>query len=245
MYKQLTILATSVALLGSFAAFAVAKDLDVQAAEDKLRTTLEKVEPKANPNVGDKRQQVDIPNIKGIQHRVPEMNVQGYGTDLDAPVDPRQVAQAFKDKNKLFDVNAAEKADLLVFVSFSMPDASLKRIALETKKTGAAMVLRGFKNDSLKETMKAVEEITALGGQVLIHPDLFTHYNVVEVPTYALARKTANAGTSCEDGFCSEHYALKGDASMEFMLEQFSQFKTSPELTQYAETKLAQLRGYK
>ena len=36
MYKQLTILATSVALLGSFAAFAVAKDLDVQAAEDKL-----------------------------------------------------------------------------------------------------------------------------------------------------------------------------------------------------------------
>ena len=53
MYKQLTILATSVALLGSFAAFAVAKDLDVQAAEDKLRTTLEKVETKANPNVGD------------------------------------------------------------------------------------------------------------------------------------------------------------------------------------------------
>ena len=75
MYKQLTILATSVALLGSFAAFAVAKDLDVQAAEDKLRTTLEKVEPKANPNVGDQRQQVDIPNIKGIQHQVPEMNV--------------------------------------------------------------------------------------------------------------------------------------------------------------------------
>ena len=68
MYKQLTILATSVALLGSFAAFAVAKDLDVQAAEDKLRNTLEKVETKANPNIGDQRQQVEIPNTIGFIH---------------------------------------------------------------------------------------------------------------------------------------------------------------------------------
>ena len=245
MYKQLTVLAVTVALLGSVTAYSVAKDVDVEAAETKLRTTLEKVETPSNPNVGDQRQNIELPDVKGIQHKIPEMNVQGYGTDKDAPVDPRQIAQAFNDQNKIHDINAAEKADLLVFVSFSMPDASLKRIALETKKTGAAMVLRGFKNDSLKATMQAVEEITALGGKVLIHPDLFTHYQIVEVPTYVLAHKNPDAGSSCEDGLCSQSYSLKGDASMEFMLEQFSKFNTIAELNEYAETKLALLRGYK
>ncbi|EPI7791811.1 type-F conjugative transfer system pilin assembly protein TrbC, partial [Neisseria gonorrhoeae] len=118
---------------------------------------------------------------------------------------------------------AAEKADLMVFVSFSMPEASLKRIARETAKAGGVMVIRGFKDDSLKATVKAAEELAALQGDMLIHPELFDHYGITEVPVTVIARNSEDGLDGCavnsELGMCTEHVAVKGDVSLHSALE--------------------------
>lgn len=232
------------ACAGLSAALTFAENLSFDDAEHRIRQTLEKIQLPGNPVVGDVRKQPELPELEGVKHKVPEFF--DYGQDQMMSVDPLVVAQKFEQKNKLYDINEDEKADLLVFVSFSMPDASLKRIAAESKRAGAAMVLRGFKNQSLKATMQAVEELVALGGKVLIHPELFALYDVIEVPTTVLAKKDSNMGTcGPESNQCTSHYNLKGDVSLHYVLEQFSEFKSNPELDSYAETKLAVLKGYK
>ena len=48
---------------------------------------------------------------------------------------------------------------ILVFVSFSMPKASLRALAQEVAKHNAVLVMRGLKGDSFKVTQKAFLEI--------------------------------------------------------------------------------------
>lgn len=54
-------------LLGGLAGVGSAyADADVEAARNRLRTTMGKVTRVKNPNVGDNRQQPEIPDLKGI-----------------------------------------------------------------------------------------------------------------------------------------------------------------------------------
>ena len=46
---------------------------------------------------------------------------------------------------------------LLVFVSFSMPHEALSRLVDQASRSGATLVLRGFVNGSLKETVTRVQ----------------------------------------------------------------------------------------
>ena len=71
--------------------------------------------------------------MEGIKHRVPD--VRDYGNAKKIKADPMSIAQKYRPASQEAR-QAAEKADLLVFVSFSMPEASLKRIAHETAKAG-------------------------------------------------------------------------------------------------------------
>ncbi|ENV7255030.1 type-F conjugative transfer system pilin assembly protein TrbC, partial [Neisseria gonorrhoeae] len=120
-------------LLGGLAGVGSAyADADVEAARNRLRTTMGKVTRVKNPNVGDNRQQPEIPDLKGIKHRVPD--VRDYG-NAKIKADPMSIAQKYRTASQEAR-QAAEKADLMVFVSFSMPEASLKRIARETAKAG-------------------------------------------------------------------------------------------------------------
>lgn len=85
------------------------------------------------------------------------------------------------------------------------------------------MVIRGFKDDSLKATVKAVEELAALQGDMLIHPELFDHYGITEVPVTVIARNSEDGLDGCavnsELGMCTEHVAVKGDVSLHSALE--------------------------
>ena len=61
-------------LLGGLAGVSSAyADADVEAARNRLRTTMGKVTQGQNPNVGDNRQQPEVPELKGIKHRVPDV----------------------------------------------------------------------------------------------------------------------------------------------------------------------------
>lgn len=215
----------------------------VQAAHQRIRQTLDKIGTPNQPNhVPDVRQSVHVPELNGVKHRVPEF--QDYGTQSQLR-DPLKIAQRYQSS---VNQSAVNQTDVLVFVSFSMPEASLKRIAAETARIGGVMVIRGFKDGSLQKTIVASQELAALQGELLIHPELFDHYQIKEVPTTVLAKRADDLSEkSCqsnhETGLCTEHYQVKGDISLHAALAYFADLKQNRELSDIAMNKLTQLRG--
>lgn len=73
--------------------------------------------------------------------------------------------------------------ELMVFVSFSMPKEALERIVAQSEKSGAVLVLRGLKGNSLS---RMGEELAALVGKrnvtAIIHPPAFKQFKVAQVP---------------------------------------------------------------
>ena len=81
--------------------------------------------------------------------------------------------------------NRGEK--ILVFVSFSMPEESLKQLCESLKDhPEVTLVLRGLMEDSLEKTARAIQGIQ---GVFEINPELFERYAVQVVPTFVLLQK--------------------------------------------------------
>ncbi len=80
-----------------------------------------------------------------------------------------------------------EREKILVFVSFSMPSQSLKRLTQECEKHHATLVLRGLKDNSFRKTMIFMKEQKFNHG-VEINPDLFTRYKITKVPVFLLTK---------------------------------------------------------
>lgn len=77
-------------------------------------------------------------------------------------------------------VKTASTDHLLVFVSFSMPDAALKALYEETQKFGGRLIIRGLIEDSFQKTLAKAQDI---GIVVDIDPTLFADYVIHVVPT--------------------------------------------------------------
>jgi len=102
---------------------------------------------------------------------------------------------------------------VLVFASFSMPQATIKHLAMDLKKVGGALVIRGLINNSFKKTAMALQK---LGEGVLLDPTLFEKYNVTSVPTFIIF----------EVDLKDEHPPydrLTGNVSLRFVLEKVAQ----------------------
>ena len=75
-----------------------------------------------------------------------------------------------------------ESTQLVIFVSFSMPEASLKALFKEVEKnTSVRLVLQGLIDDSMEKTAQKIHE---LEGVVDIDPELFEKYRIERVPTF-------------------------------------------------------------
>lgn len=103
---------------------------------------------------------------------------------------------------------AAELGDsgreILVFVSFSMPELSLKELSRNARKYNARMILRGIYKDSFKKTAEKILEIDKKGLSLEIDPKLFKKYGIKKVPTFVLV----------EGG--SEIARLSGNVTLEY-----------------------------
>lgn len=93
-------------------------------------------------------------------------------------------------QSKIFDkehFSGSEKLpDLLVFISFSMPEQSLKQLSEQVKKAKGVLVLRGMYQGSLKKTVNMLYALNKQGVSAIIHPKLFTEYEVTKAPTIIL-----------------------------------------------------------
>lgn len=111
---------------------------------------------------------------------------------------------------------------LLVFVSLSMPPATLQRLLEQAAQAGGVLVVRGLVNGSLRDT---VARMQALIGErqagFQIDPQAFDRFAIGHTPTFVLLRPQAQA-QPCGAGHCvaSENYvAVAGDVSLEYALE--------------------------
>ena len=98
---------------------------------------------------------------------------------------------------------------ILVFVSFSMPKASLRALCQTASKHNAVLVIRGLKGDSFKTTQQAFLEIASesdnpnLDPKAIakntpqdmqgfeVNPELFKTYQIKKVPTFVLVKNQA------------------------------------------------------
>lgn len=207
-------------------------DLNTDQSNERAQNVINKVQPH-EANIPDSKIVPELPG-QGMHIKVPESN------------DPFAVAEMMKSKAqiKTFDPNSAKSAQIAVFVSMSMPAASLKRIALETSKIGGVMVIRGFVNDSMKQTVEAMRPYANLGAEIQINPELFATYGVREVPTFVLAKNTEDKVGCDKEQACSGYLRAEGDASLLSVLESMSNDTKDTALIKLANAKLGQLKGF-
>ncbi|MDI9640425.1 type-F conjugative transfer system pilin assembly protein TrbC [Geitlerinema splendidum] len=112
-------------------------------------------------------------------------------------------------------------AELTLFVSFSLGEKALLNLAHEAKLYGATLVLRGFKNNSYAQTVKALQEIIQETGQgFIIDPELFSLFSVTSVPTYVLSHPFQLHAS--ELTYTPLHDRLQGHVSLHYALGVFA-----------------------
>lgn len=120
----------------------------------------------------------------------------------------------------------AEKAQVYVFASLAMPDASLKALIRDAARAGVPVLLRGFRGGSLAETAKSLRVLLGeeggsepLGG-VLIDPRAFSVFGIDKVPVFVAA---AEAPPLCRGLDCSvgapAHDRVAGNMSLRAALQ--------------------------
>jgi conjugal transfer pilus assembly protein TrbC len=116
-------------------------------------------------------------------------------------------------------------APLRIFITLDMPRASLQLLTDQASRAGAALVLRGLKGQSMRETLRIV---TALIGDRavawVIDPQAFARYGIDKAPTFLLTLGTEN--TPDTQGGCTNacatpaHFvSVAGDVSLDYALE--------------------------
>lgn len=105
------------------------------------------------------------------------------------------------------------KDGILIFVSFSMPKASLMELNNQAQKYNAILVMRGIYKNSFRGMRKKILEISPDGLSINIDPKAFEKYDVKQVPTFVLV----------EDD--KEINRLSGNVSLRYAYEKLSEGK--------------------
>ena len=108
---------------------------------------------------------------------------------------------------------------VLVFVSFSMPLQSLKQWIISAHQAQATLVLRGLVNNSFKQTIHAVHQLTQKGiGGISINPIAFDAFAIHKVPAVVVIDQSL----SLKEGFQvpkKDFDVMFGDVSLRFALK--------------------------
>ncbi|RTL56530.1 MAG: type-F conjugative transfer system pilin assembly protein TrbC [Rhodocyclaceae bacterium] len=111
---------------------------------------------------------------------------------------------------------------LLVFVSLTMPEATLQRLLDQAARVRAPVLIRGLARNSLRETAVQVQAlIGSRSAAVRIDPQAFDRFAISRVPSFVLLkdgkRPAACAGNRC----AAEEVFVKaaGDVSLDYALE--------------------------
>jgi conjugal transfer pilus assembly protein TrbC len=172
------------------------------------------------------------PSLSGAPNVFPNIP-----TPAPGQVDIEALAKRYESK-----AIARKSDDLMIFASFSMPAESLRRLVASAHRVGGAVVLRGFKNNSYKDTAKAIHDLGEQGGNVLVNPNAFDKYKVSAVPTVVLTKPDAIDQLDADGCALPNTYAaVSGDVTLDYALDELA--RRAPEFEPLASRYLRQLRG--
>ena len=130
----------------------------------------------------------------------------------------------------------------LVFVSFSMPDVSLKQLLRDAGKVGGQLFLNGLVDDDLKATSRRLLTVQGIDPEadelpddvgkadvagMGIDPTLFERLQIQHVPTFVLPLEPVQACAEGQGCPPFRHIRVSGDVSLAYALDKFA-----PELEQ-------------
>jgi len=156
---------------------------------------------------------------------VPTPNVEALPQPLSrTPIDLEALARGYASQADAMTQaqGLATGPGLLVFVSLSMPRPTLQRLVGQAARAKASIVLRGFANGSLRDTVAQVQGlIGARQVAVQIDPLAFDRFAVTRVPTFVLVRNGTRP-VACASGSCApadSFLRTSGDVSLDYALE--------------------------
>ena len=165
--------------------------------------------------------------------------------------------RARQDVTKLLDQAQGKPLDpmgqksgpqLYVFVSFSMPEVTLKRLLTQASRIDASLILRGLIDDDMGKTKTRIAQLleadenglTRIKGGFAIDPTLFERFDIQQAPTFVL---TDSPAPRCTDAGCDDvSYArLSGDTTLEYALQTMQ--REAPAMKASATELLSRIRG--
>ena len=178
---------------------------------------------------------------------VPTPNVEALPQPLSrTPIDLEALARGYASQADAMTQaqGLATGPGLLVFVSLSMPRPTLQRLVGQAARAKASIVLRGFANGSLRDTVAQVQGL--IGSRqvaVQIDPLAFDRYAVTRVPTFVLVRDGTRP-VACASGSCApadSFLRTSGDVSLDYALEHMR--RSAPGFGPPADTFLKRIKG--
>ena len=129
--------------------------------------------------------------LKTVNNEVLESYLEGYS----------QILKSNKTDEGLED-------GFYIAVSLSMPQGLLVSLHNQAIELGGKLIMRGLKNNSFKETISAIKELSESGIVVDINPKIFRSYEIKQVPTFVLIRNDKSD-------------VMSGNVSLGYVLEEF------------------------
>jgi len=118
------------------------------------------------------------------------------------------------DLKKMLAADAQKKSgtDLIVFVSFSMPDDILASYSEQAKEAGATLVLRGLVENSITKTQRRAIPLNKQLAAWDVNPGLFRKFDIKRVPAIVLA--DSKEGQTIEDGCAPPSASLQVEGAV-------------------------------
>ena len=113
----------------------------------------------------------------------------------------------------------SNKPELLIFLSFSMPEQSLKLWAEQAARLNGKLLLRGFVENSLPKTIAKTQRLFSETdpAEFLVDPNAFEQYQVKTVPAVVIAQPDHCLAENCPAPLFDVVY---GDTDVEAALSQ-------------------------
>ena len=117
-----------------------------------------------------------------------------------------------------------------VLVSFSMPEASLERLARDAKDAGVPLVFRGVpeskpSSDSKlpllnPQSLAAFQPLIDSGADVQLNPELFSDFNIRQVPALIIKEESSVSSDGCIQS--TKAVIVPGDVTLGYALDRLT-----------------------
>ena len=219
----------------------VITDADIERVRREMPTVTEQ-------DIDAARRKYGMPGDAELRYApVPTPNVEALPQPLSrTPIDLEALARGYASQADAMTQaqGLATGPGLLVFVSLSMPRPTLQRLVDQAARAKASIVLRGFANGSLRDTVAQVQGL--IGSRqvaVQIDPLAFDRFAVTRVPTFVLVRDGTRP-VACASGSCApadSFLRTSGDVSLDYALEHMR--RSAPGFGPPADTFLKRIKG--